>query len=152
MPQPLVVFKAYATNTLFYTIRVWRTRKELRDHCHWVRLCRRTIGLCSTHVITNYAKGKPKKSPDCGEINVCLPVTAELIAHELQHAILGLARRRRWKLDAETTETLVPQDSGEERTAEAYGRIFADTTNKLHRLGIWPTLDRRLQKNSKKKG
>ncbi len=93
----------------------------------------KATGFCSTYQLFR----GDKLSPQIGEINITRQAGIEILSHEIVHAALGWARRKRLKLDRETAGGLMSRYSPEELFCYAYSDMLTQAVRELNRRKIW---------------
>ena len=134
--KPICTFRVYPKmRGLYYEVYVWKNSKGLRKHVTWCKPGRDCKGLCSTFTCWSVKKGLSRK---CGEIHfIDKNLGIECVTHELEHAVLGWARRNKIKLNEESSSGMMKADCPEERLCYAMGRMAAQVTNKFFKYGVW---------------
>ena len=128
--KPLASFKIRPAGSLYYQVNVWPTKAAMHKHCFWMP-GKDYEAACSTYKSSHYPRC-------CGEVNLhrraCRP---GIIVHELTHAAIGWAERKKLNLSRKHVAGTLPRDCDEEQFCHAMGALTAQCFSAMWEYRIW---------------
>jgi len=137
-------FKVFSErhSRLHYLVLIFETKHDLRGYAalHGEIDTSRALGVTQTYVVYRERNACKRTLPVCGEILLCKGyLTPGIVAHEVTHAALGWAARRRVQVDRPLNVGTVSEN--EERFCYVVGHMTAQICMKLTALGLLNTRD-----------
>lgn len=138
IPEPSHTFRIYpgSRHGKYYVVQVFRTLKDMREHCH--KRCHTytkrdlSVTLASCHHVDRVIVRKGKRDyvhPHCGDIHLTSNVSTEVAIHECAHAAFYHVMN-----DKKPLSEIMDVD---EPLAMAVGRLSRQMTIGLHEIGVW---------------